>query len=494
MPLPVHPLISLHLSRLGVEEPAESRALLDLDWPERSLAYQHSRWRRIEGLQAGRQEDPETYGLSRNWAVWGRWQNGPLLGQSRFPGWEASQNPNMSFILGDDRPNAQRDVQGHARDWASFLARTGPSGTVCGSLAEAEASADQVEVLCLDGARLRELPAWVGELSRLKVLLLSGNDLQSLPENIGNLPQLEHLELIGNRPLSSVPESIQALKTLKILRITGTQLPLDSWLESLPALEYLEANALPEAGPCLPETPLHLPQLRSLVGGWQPWVVELPSLRRLEGYLPADAMPLLRKARELNVLYAKTATSYVPPSLYALENLQVLAGFQNVERLPPGIGWLKQLQVLSLTGAENALVLPADLGELESLEYLQLGNCHLTRLPASMPALSRLKTLVFYGHNLRDLPIGFRELKALEMVDLGDGRIRQVPRVLSEFPRLRKLRLARNTIGKAPSPAEELAFLAGLPALEELDITTNAFSPTFKSQIPQRFPGIKVEG
>jgi Leucine-rich repeat (LRR) protein len=111
-----------------------------------------------------------------------------------------------------------------------------------------------------------------------------------------------------------------------------------------------------------------------------------------------------------------------------------------------------------------------------------------------MPALTRLKTLVFYGHNLRDLPVGFRDLKSLEMVDLGDGRLRQVPRVLAEFPRLRKLRLARNTIGKAPNPKEELSFLASLPALEELDLSTNAFSPALKSQLAQRFSGIRVEG
>lgn len=514
MALPLHPLITIHLTRLGATTATPSSSaryvptgkgalalsggiaslLLDTRWPQTPLSHQHSRWLRIEELHLGEVRSPQQEGLIGPWTGCGRWEQGPVVTLVRPPGWEASQNPAVSFIAGNDRPNAMRDAQGRARDWASFLARTGPVGTVFGSLEEAQAQPKRVEVLCLEGARLRELPSWIGELSSLKVLLLGNNELIALPESIGSLKELEYLDLGMNRGLQALPTTIGALRSLKVLRVTGTRLTLGDWLQDLESLEFLEANNLPEPGPTLPENSLSMPRLKTLIGGWQPWVVELPALQRLEGYLPEEALPLLRKARELRVLHAKTETSYVPPSLYALDQLTVLAGFRNVERLPPGIGWLKQLQVLSITGGENTLVLPSDLGELENLEHLLLGNCHLTRLPATMPLLSRLKTLVFYGHNLRDLPVGFRTLKSLEMVDLGDGRIRQVPRVLAEFPRLRKLRLARNTIGKAPDPEEELQFLSSLPALEELDLTTNAFSPTLKAQLPERLPGIKVEG
>jgi Leucine-rich repeat (LRR) protein len=64
--------------------------------------------------------------------------------------------------------------------------------------------------LWVHGNLLTSLPDSIGSLSSLKILSAVGNQLTVLPESIGGLRSLTSLELAGNR-LSHLPEAIGSL-------------------------------------------------------------------------------------------------------------------------------------------------------------------------------------------------------------------------------------------------------------------------------------------
>ena len=76
--------------------------------------------------------------------------------------------------------------------------------------------------------QLTSLPESIGELSSLKTLYLTHNQLTSLPESIGELSSLETFAVVDNQ-LTSLPESISELSSLETLFLSFNQ------LTSLPA-------------------------------------------------------------------------------------------------------------------------------------------------------------------------------------------------------------------------------------------------------------------
>jgi len=94
--------------------------------------------------------------------------------------------------------------------------------------------------------KLSSLPESIGNLNSLKELYIGGNQLISLPESIGNLNSLQELDLSYNK-LTSLPESIGNLNSLKKLDISNNQLTsLPESIGNLNSLQIfdLEANGL----------------------------------------------------------------------------------------------------------------------------------------------------------------------------------------------------------------------------------------------------------
>jgi len=73
--------------------------------------------------------------------------------------------------------------------------------------------------LDLKNKKLTTLPESIGNLKSLKQLILSGCQLTSLPESIGNLKSLKYLTIINNR-LAYLPESIGNCTSLKFLDLS----------------------------------------------------------------------------------------------------------------------------------------------------------------------------------------------------------------------------------------------------------------------------------
>lgn len=75
---------------------------------------------------------------------------------------------------------------------------------------------DELEILILNGNKIKKLPDSIGNLKSLKVLDLRENDLKNLPNSIGDLATLQELYISGNK-LKRLPKTIYELKSLKKL-------------------------------------------------------------------------------------------------------------------------------------------------------------------------------------------------------------------------------------------------------------------------------------
>ena len=91
-----------------------------------------------------------------------------------------------------------------------------------------QAARDEVKELDLSGIELTELPAEIGQLTKLTKLYLRNNSLSNLPAEIGQLTNLTYLYL-SNNSLSSLPAEIGQLTKLTKLYLS------DNSLSSLPA-------------------------------------------------------------------------------------------------------------------------------------------------------------------------------------------------------------------------------------------------------------------
>ena len=80
------------------------------------------------------------------------------------------------------------------------------------------------------------------------------------------------------------------------------------------------------------------------------------------------------------------------------------------------------LQEFGLTGA-----VPAEIGQLSSLERLHLAANQLTSLPAEIGQLTSLTKLYLNGNRLRSLPAEIGQLTSLRELNLYGNRLRSVP-------------------------------------------------------------------
>ena len=151
--------------------------------------------------------------------------------------------------------------------------------------------------------------------------------------------------------------------------------------------------------------------------------------------------------------------------------------------LPPGLGKLVNLEALEISCMEKLLALPEELGQLQNLQELVIDNgngCTMNViLPRSVGRLSRLRVLRLYGAlDPRDLesnrrgkskalPDTLGELQSLEELDLGRNGLGAVPPQVASLRGLKRLALDYNDIRQIPS------FVSELPNLEELSVNAN---------------------
>ena len=140
--------------------------------------------------------------------------------------------------------------------------------------------------------------------------------------------------------------------------------------------------------------------------------------------------------------------------------------------IPPELGYLSQLQWLSLYDNRLTGSIPPELGRLSQLEWLDLsGNVLIGSIPPALGRLSQLEWLDLSGNVLiGSIPLELSQLIALRGLYLyGNQLIGLIPLELSQLIALRGLRLDNNGLTGVIPPA-----LGRLTELEELNLDGNA--------------------
>ena len=146
------------------------------------------------------------------------------------------------------------------------------------------------------------------------------------------------------------------------------------------------------------------------------------------------------KQRNADVLYLfRHGLSSLPAEIgqvISLEDLNV--GANHLSALPSEIGNLRNLRKLDVgyePGTENHNRLdrlPAEIGSLTNLEYLNLGGNQLHTLPPEIGKIKSLKSLYLEKNKLTSLPWEFAKLTSLRYLDLRDNPLPIPPEILAK--------------------------------------------------------------
>ncbi len=170
------------------------------------------------------------------------------------------------------------------------------------------------------------------------------------------------------------------------------------------------------------------------------------------------------------ILTSNGLSGALPAEIGDLSSLQTLRIYSNqITGLPAETGNLTNLQELHL--ANNQLSgLPATLGNLSSLLSLHLDNNQLTDLPVTIGNLSALQLLSLANNQLSELPNALTSLTGLTYLNINSNRVALLPTSLGNLANLQTLLLNDNQLGNLP------ASLWSLTALKRLELNGNQLS------------------
>lgn len=129
------------------------------------------------------------------------------------------------------------------------------------------------------------------------------------------------------------------------------------------------------------------------------------------------------------------------------------------------------LRRLSLAGNPDLEALDPRIGELTSLEQLDLSDLGLEELPESLGTLAKLRVLDISSNRLKALPASFGRLGRLETLKAGGLRC-EVPQSLAELTSLRELDLSALQPGEHGEQVDFPAPVTRLSGLRVLDLSS----------------------
>jgi Leucine-rich repeat (LRR) protein len=248
--------------------------------------------------------------------------------------------------------------------------------------------------------------------------------------------------------LTSLPESLKYLKSLKLLTLRYNQiLNIPSWISSLRSLEILNLNVN------------NLDELPKEIG-------DLGNLKEL--------------------LLWKNNLRALPNTIGSLKSLEKLnLRLNQIERVPNSVSKLSKLKELDLH--DNKLTqLPINLSSLESLESLNLSWNSLKTLPKTIGNLCNLKILNLEKNEIEQIPQTITNLSSLEILNLCENKIRYLPEDIGMMNNLKILKVTRNQIETLPESIRDIS------SLQELHLWENKIErlPQFLTDL--EYKGLKI--
>jgi Leucine-rich repeat (LRR) protein len=160
---------------------------------------------------------------------------------------------------------------------------------------------------------------------------------------------------------------------------------------------------------------------------------------------------------------SKRDLTSIPPEIGQLKNLKVLSLYGNqLTNLPPEFANLAQLQSLDL-GKNRFPEVPPQLLKLNNLKVLYLTSNRITVVPPALFKLKNLLLLELAGNQLETLPPDVGNLTNLMELNLRVNRIETLPKTMGKLKMLNVLRLNDN-----PIPDKEVQKLKAM--LQDTDI------------------------
>ncbi|XP_061995372.1 TMV resistance protein N-like isoform X2 [Rosa rugosa] len=290
--------------------------------------------------------------------------------------------------------------------------------------------------LDMRGSHIRELWEGIKPLQNLRVIKLSHcRYLVKIPD-LTEAINLETLLLDGCSSLFEVHSSISALQNLHLLDLTGCKI-----LKILPKR-------------------IHMKSLQTLC---------LSGCSNLEKFPEISGI-----MKELSMLRLDgTAIKGLPSSIDLLLRIKKLSvrNCKSLEFLPDSICNLANLTHMNLSGCSVLHYLPEKLGDLESLEVLDVGYSGIKQLPFSVLRLGKLKGgLSCIGCKKMTAPLSawpssieeYCSYSVLLRLDLSDCNLLELSDGIAHLYSLKTLRLCRNKLESLPVTVNRLRCLTHL--------------------------------
>ncbi|KAK9872253.1 hypothetical protein WA026_017054 [Henosepilachna vigintioctopunctata] len=304
----------------------------------------------------------------------------------------------------------------------------------------------QMLILSKNALVIESMSPNMDKLSKLTTLDISMNDLGKVPDSLMNLINLQQLYL-NDIGIEYIPANIGRLSNLKILELR------DNYVEELPKsikrltnLQRLDVsdnnlNLVEEIG----ESHNNLTEL--WLNGNN--IDKLP-----------ETIIHLKKLNDLDASY--NCLKSVPKDIGQCTKItNLILSFNNLDSLPRSIGNMRNLQILKLEG--NCLdELPESISKLNNLEELNVQNNSLISIPSGIGHLRKLGTLIASNNRLSHLPTEIGSCLNLTILNVHHNYLTKLPDEIGHLQKLTTLGLIGNRLSYLPITISKLSSLRAL--------------------------------
>lgn len=326
--------------------------------------------------------------------------------------------------------------------------------------------------LTITNSSLDELNPLFERLTKLKNLNLSHNSLEEFPAVILKLPKLESLYLGHNR-LETLPETLGQLKNLKELSLAeNTNIEFSpTLLNSFVRLEKLDLSGIRFDGLWFNPTILvnlkYVDLRKSDLGLYPMDFTTLTKLEVLNLYdCELEKLPKglgnLKQLKSLDLGYNDISLfpDEVIKNFKELDSLKIeknlLGSIPNVQL---AVKSLKKLDISSNPIFELSIT---DIENLRIVTCLDIGNIGITSFPENTDLGNKIHTLDVSKNELSTLPETIFKLEELKELLCNDNKIERFPAQMDQLKSLKHLNYNQNKFTKIP---EELFELSNLETL-----------------------------